>query len=42
MPTPEDEILLPIRVLVCDVDGTLTDGRLWYTEDGVESKAFDV
>ena len=31
-----------IRVAVFDVDGTLTDGRLWYGEDGHETKVFHV
>ncbi|MFH2219383.1 MAG: HAD-IIIA family hydrolase [Pseudomonadota bacterium] len=31
-----------IRVLVLDVDGVLTDGRIIYNDDGVESKAFNV
>lgn len=29
-----------IRLLTCDVDGVLTDGRLWYADDGTEMKAF--
>ncbi|MGH8145860.1 MAG: KdsC family phosphatase [Rhodanobacteraceae bacterium] len=29
-----------IRLVAFDVDGTLTDGRLWFTEDGREIKAF--
>ncbi|MBC6427628.1 MAG: hypothetical protein GDA55_00045 [Cellvibrionales bacterium] len=29
-----------VRGLVLDVDGVLTDGRLYYTGDGGESKAF--
>jgi 3-deoxy-D-manno-octulosonate 8-phosphate phosphatase (KDO 8-P phosphatase) len=29
-----------IRLVAFDVDGTLTDGRLWYTEDGRELKVF--
>lgn len=29
-----------IRLLTCDVDGVLTDGRLYVTEDGRELKAF--
>ncbi len=29
-----------IRLLTCDVDGVLTDGRLYYTADGNEMKAF--
>ena len=31
-----------IRLACFDVDGTLTDGRLWFDEDGRESKAFNV
>jgi len=31
-----------IRVAVFDVDGTLTDGRLWYSESGHETKVFHV
>ncbi|MGH8124658.1 MAG: KdsC family phosphatase [Rhodanobacteraceae bacterium] len=31
-----------IRLVAFDVDGTLTDGRLWLTEDGREIKAFHV
>ena len=29
-----------IRLLTCDVDGVLTDGRLYYGDDGCEMKAF--
>jgi 3-deoxy-D-manno-octulosonate 8-phosphate phosphatase (KDO 8-P phosphatase) len=29
-----------VRMLILDVDGVLTDGRLYYTETGQESKAF--
>ncbi len=29
-----------IRAAVFDVDGVMTDGRLYYSEDGSESKAF--
>ncbi|WP_027707878.1 KdsC family phosphatase [Zooshikella ganghwensis] len=29
-----------VRLLVCDVDGVLTDGRLYFTEDGQEFKTF--
>src|SRR3954466_1843115 len=32
----------PIRLLVLDVDGVLTDGRITYTADGVEIKSFHV
>ena len=31
-----------IRVAAFDVDGTLTDGRLWYAEGGRETKVFHV
>jgi 3-deoxy-D-manno-octulosonate 8-phosphate phosphatase (KDO 8-P phosphatase) len=31
-----------VRILVLDVDGVMTDGRLIYHDDGTESKAFDV
>jgi 3-deoxy-D-manno-octulosonate 8-phosphate phosphatase (KDO 8-P phosphatase) len=31
-----------IRLLLMDVDGTLSDGRLYYSADCVESKSFDV
>lgn len=31
-----------IRLVAFDVDGTLTDGRLWMSEDGREVKAFHV
>ncbi|HEY8683914.1 MAG TPA: HAD-IIIA family hydrolase [Rhodanobacter sp.] len=31
-----------IKLAVFDVDGTLTDGRLWYAEDGRETKVFHV
>lgn len=31
-----------IRLAVFDVDGVLTDGRLWMSSDGAELKAFSV
>jgi 3-deoxy-D-manno-octulosonate 8-phosphate phosphatase (KDO 8-P phosphatase) len=31
-----------IRLLICDVDGVLTDGRIIYDANGVESKNFYV
>jgi 3-deoxy-D-manno-octulosonate 8-phosphate phosphatase (KDO 8-P phosphatase) len=31
-----------VRLAVFDVDGVLTDGRLWYGDDGREAKAFHV
>ena len=32
----------PIRLLLMDCDGVLTDGRIWLTADGDEVKAFHV
>lgn len=29
-----------IRLLICDIDGVLTDGRLYFTADGHELKSF--
>lgn len=40
---PPQEVLAraaKIRLLVCDVDGVLTDGRLFFTPDGQEFKSF--
>jgi 3-deoxy-D-manno-octulosonate 8-phosphate phosphatase (KDO 8-P phosphatase) len=31
-----------VRLLVLDVDGVLTDGRLYYAANGDEMKAFDI
>ncbi len=31
-----------VRMLILDVDGVLTDGRLYYTAEGLEWKSFDV
>jgi len=31
-----------VRVIAFDIDGILTDGRLWYGNDGGEAKAFHV
>lgn len=39
---PARELLRRIQLLVLDVDGTLTDGRLYYGKDGEAMKAFDV
>lgn len=41
MAAPED-IAAGIRLVVFDVDGVFTDGRLWIGSDGVEYKAFSV
>lgn len=29
-------------MLIMDVDGTLTDGKIYYGSDGIEMKAFDI
>ncbi len=34
-------ILEDLGLVVFDVDGVLTDGRFWLSDDGVESKAFN-
>lgn len=34
--------VLPLRMMIFDVDGVLTDGRVIYHDDGSEIKAFDV
>jgi 3-deoxy-D-manno-octulosonate 8-phosphate phosphatase (KDO 8-P phosphatase) len=39
---PPRELLHRIRLVVLDVDGTLTDGRLFYGKEGEALKAFDV
>lgn len=40
LPTDIRERAARIRLAVFDVDGVLTDGRLWFTADGHELKAF--
>ncbi|HWU75775.1 MAG TPA: HAD family hydrolase [Rhodanobacter sp.] len=42
LPTHVLERAAKIRLAAFDVDGTLTDGRLWYAEDGHETKVFHV
>jgi 3-deoxy-D-manno-octulosonate 8-phosphate phosphatase (KDO 8-P phosphatase) len=34
--------MLSVRLMIFDVDGVLTDGRIIYQDDGSEIKAFDV
>jgi 3-deoxy-D-manno-octulosonate 8-phosphate phosphatase (KDO 8-P phosphatase) len=34
--------ILPLRMMIFDVDGVLTDGRIVYHDDGSELKVFDV
>ena len=31
----------PVRLLLLDVDGVMTDGSIFYSHDGMESKAFN-
>ncbi len=40
-PTELQQRLLPIRLLMLDVDGVLSDGKLYYAEDRGEIKAFN-
>lgn len=42
MRRPSTALLRRIRLVVLDVDGTMTDGRLYYGKDGEAFKAFDV
>lgn len=37
-----DEKLRPIELIVFDVDGTLTDGGTYYSDQGVAMKRFDI
>ena len=39
---PEREKILPLRFLILDVDGVMTDGTISYTENGGEVKSFNV
>lgn len=39
---PDRAVLAGIRMLLLDVDGVLTDGRLWFDHEGRESKTFHV
>lgn len=34
--------ILPLKLMIFDVDGVLTDGRVIYCDDGSEIKAFDI
>ena len=36
------ELLKSVKLLSCDVDGVLTDGGLYYDEDGRETRRFHV
>jgi 3-deoxy-D-manno-octulosonate 8-phosphate phosphatase (KDO 8-P phosphatase) len=39
---PSASRLRAVRLVAIDVDGVLTDGGIWYTDDGRELKRFDV
>jgi 3-deoxy-D-manno-octulosonate 8-phosphate phosphatase (KDO 8-P phosphatase) len=39
---PARSVLRAIRLVVLDVDGVLSDGRIIYDESGTEAKVFDV
>jgi YrbI family 3-deoxy-D-manno-octulosonate 8-phosphate phosphatase len=38
----DEAIARPIRAILCDVDGVMTDGRIIYDNSGVETKCFHV
>ncbi len=40
---PSDAASIPrdLGLVIFDVDGVLTDGRIWFSDNGVESKAFN-
>ncbi|ABS28494.1 HAD family hydrolase [Anaeromyxobacter sp. Fw109-5] len=44
MSTPDDLLARAarVRLVLLDVDGVLTDGRIWYGPEGEALKAFDV
>ncbi|MCA8977675.1 MAG: HAD hydrolase family protein [Planctomycetes bacterium] len=39
---PDQATLADIRMLLLDVDGVLTDGRIWFDAAGTECKSFHV
>lgn len=41
-PRPDDRVLAAIEFLLLDVDGVLTDGRIWFDGTGTECKSFHV
>lgn len=41
-PRPERALLAAIEFLLLDVDGVLTDGRIWFDAEGREYKSFHV
>lgn len=42
MPPRDAAVAAPIRMILSDVDGVLTDGRIVYDNAGVETKSFHV
>lgn len=42
LPSELKKRILPIRMMIFDVHGVLTDGRIIYMDDGSEIKEFDV
>lgn len=42
MPIKDSEVAKPIRLILSDVDGVLTDGSITINNSGVESKTFHV
>ncbi len=38
----DNDKLLKIKLVICDVDGVLTDGGIVYSDSGEESKCFNV
>lgn len=41
-PRPDTAVLAAIEFLLLDVDGVLTDGRIWFDHEGRETKSFHV
>lgn len=39
---PDAEVVAPITCILSDVDGVMTDGRIVYDDNGVETKRFHV
>lgn len=42
LPQPIENTAKHIKLLILDVDGVLTDGRLYYSDNGIEMKTFHV
>lgn len=37
-----EQRIVPIQLILCDVDGVLTDGRISFDNQGIETKSFHV